>query len=30
MMRVYEPSCDRVLTVWNLASLRSAVDEIVA
>ena len=29
-MPAYEPSCDRVLTVWNLASLRAAVDEIVA
>ena len=29
-MRAYEPHCDRVLTVWNLASLRAAVDELVA
>ena len=29
-MRAYAPSCDRVLTVWNLASLRAAVDEIVS
>lgn len=28
-MPAYAPSCDRVLTVWNLASLRAAVDEIV-
>jgi hypothetical protein len=26
----YATSCDRVLTVWNLASLRAAIDEIVA
>lgn len=28
-MPAYAPHCDRVLTVWNLASLRAAVDEIV-
>jgi uncharacterized protein with von Willebrand factor type A (vWA) domain len=27
-MPAYEPSCDRVLAVWNLASLRAAVDEV--
>lgn len=29
-MRAYAPHCDRVMTVWNLASLRLAVDELVA
>jgi len=29
-MPAYLPSCDRALSVWNLASLRAAVDEIVA
>jgi uncharacterized protein with von Willebrand factor type A (vWA) domain len=28
-MRAFEPHCDRVLTVWNLASLRAAVNELV-
>jgi uncharacterized protein with von Willebrand factor type A (vWA) domain len=28
-MTAYAPHCDRVLTVWNLSSLRVAVDEIV-
>jgi len=27
-MAAYAPHCDRVLTVWNLASLRAAVEEI--
>lgn len=29
-MPAYAPHCDRVLTVWNLRSLRAAVDELVA
>ena len=29
-MRAYAPHCDRVMTVWNLASLRLAVDELAA
>lgn len=28
-MRAYAPHCDRVMTVWNLTSLRAAVDELV-
>jgi hypothetical protein len=29
-MAAYQPACDRVLTVWNLASLRAAIDEVIA
>jgi uncharacterized protein len=28
-MNAYAPHCDRVLTVWNVASLRTAVDELI-
>jgi uncharacterized protein with von Willebrand factor type A (vWA) domain len=27
-MRAYEPHCERAMTVWNLASLRSAINEL--
>jgi hypothetical protein len=28
-IEAYRPHCDRVMTVWNLATLRDAVDELV-
>jgi hypothetical protein len=29
-MATYAPHCDRVASVWNLASLRAAVEDIAS